>query len=172
MTVSLFLRKRRVLLAIFLLSLTYCVVKTYNQLKKRVAVEEEEDIPNANIEEILRTVKPYKPSVNSGVRVEKQDQGHIGGHRDLFEQDSIVEKAYSCKNSVQGRLFIADDKGYLCDRFDLQSNGCCSVAAKSTKRYTCDSCNESGCCSSYEACVSCCLHPQKVSQHLVCLHWH
>lgn len=59
---------------------------------------------------------------------------------------------------MQGRLFVADDRGTVCPRaaFD-QSTGCCT----SGLQYTCQSCNkEDRCCSLFEHCVSCCLNPE------------
>lgn len=76
---------------------------------------------------------------------------------------SIRRRYYSsasngtCANTVQGRLFIADDHGTVCPRsaFD-QSTGCCSGGLQ----YTCQSCSkEDRCCSLFEHCVSCCLNP-------------
>ncbi|XP_015680400.1 UPF0454 protein C12orf49 homolog [Protobothrops mucrosquamatus] len=66
-----------------------------------------------------------------------------------------------CRNSVQGKLLITDELGYICERKDLLVNGCCNVEAPGVKLYSCDSCLPSGCCSVYEACVSCCLQPNK-----------
>ncbi|KAH0625420.1 hypothetical protein JD844_014917, partial [Phrynosoma platyrhinos] len=51
--------------------------------------------------------------------------------------------------------------GYICERKDVLVNGCCNVEAPNTKLYSCDSCLSNGCCSVYEACVSCCLQPNK-----------
>lgn len=64
----------------------------------------------------------------------------------------------SCRNSVQGKVLIADDKGYLCSRRDLQANGCCSATSK---QYSCETCLTNDCCAIYEHCISCCMHPQK-----------
>lgn len=163
---ALFLRKRRVLLAIFLFSLTYFILATYSQLKNRV-VEEEDIVAPVRIEEILKTVKPFHPTPPRG-ELPKQD---IVDHKTEKKPvdsavgpqvNSTASSTYKCRNSVQGRSIIADENGYVCDLFDLQSNGCCRVEAESSKRYHCDSCTPSGCCSQYENCVSCCLHPQKV----------
>ncbi|KAM4855785.1 SREBP regulating gene protein isoform 3-T3 [Callospermophilus lateralis] len=51
--------------------------------------------------------------------------------------------------------------GYVCERKDLLTNGCCDVSVPSTKQYCCDGCLANGCCSAYEHCVSCCLQPNK-----------
>lgn len=156
MSLSLFLRKRRVLLVIFLCSFTYFVITTYKQLKRRV-VEEEEEIHKLKIDEILRN-----DQLESDHLIPDLPEAAQSIHRSLLELNTTVGKVYKCRNSVQGRSLVADINGYVCDRFDLETNGCCRVNAPSTKRYTCDSCSNSGCCSQYEGCVSCCLHPQKV----------
>lgn len=53
--------------------------------------------------------------------------------------------------------------GYVCSRTDILSSGCCNTDSETTKRYSCETCKENGCCSIYEYCISCCLHPDKVS---------
>lgn len=72
----------------------------------------------------------------------------------------------TCRNSVQGKTLIADERGYLCHRSDLQSGGCCNPDGKATSKFNCNECNlKSGCCLVYEHCISCCLLPDK--QHLL-----
>ncbi|XP_053552806.1 SREBP regulating gene protein-like, partial [Bombina bombina] len=66
-----------------------------------------------------------------------------------------------CRNSVQGKLLITDDLGYVCERKELLANGCCNINVASTRLHSCDSCLPYGCCSVYEYCVSCCLQPNK-----------
>lgn len=175
MSLPLFLRKRRVLLVIFLCSLTYFILATFSQLNNRV-VEEEDIVSSVKLEEILRTIKPPIEAGSVDEFIEqsrsrakgKQAQAQSNTNKPhRFDQTAGPENTsdssiYKCRNSVQGRAFIADENGYICDRFDLQVNGCCKVDAPSTKRYKCDNCTPSGCCALYEQCVSCCLHPQKV----------
>ncbi|XP_067911268.1 SREBP regulating gene protein isoform X2 [Heterodontus francisci] len=66
-----------------------------------------------------------------------------------------------CRNSIQGKLLITDEQGYVCERKDLLVNGCCSVNTPTTKLYACDTCLPNDCCTVYEYCVSCCLQPNK-----------
>lgn len=68
-----------------------------------------------------------------------------------------------CRNSVQGKSLIVDDRGYVCHRPDIQWSGCCNSDAVGTKRYSCETCNTNRCCMIYEHCASCCLNPNKVS---------
>ena len=53
----------------------------------------------------------------------------------------------------------------------MKGNGCCKVNVGeniATQRYSCDKChNASGCCSVYENCISCCMHPLNVSFNLL-----
>lgn len=72
----------------------------------------------------------------------------------------------NCRNSVQGKVLIVDDEGYVCPRIELLSTGCCKLTPL-LKQYDCDSCIDDGCCSVYEHCVSCCLNPNKVSENWI-----
>ncbi|KAJ8680271.1 hypothetical protein QAD02_016058 [Eretmocerus hayati] len=84
-----------------------------------------------------------------------------------------VTSASFCRNSVQGKSLIVDEKGYVCTRFEVLPNGCCDIkTSKHIKsapkiqrsRYPCDTCNPEGCCLVYEYCVSCCVDPNKVQK--------
>ena len=61
--------------------------------------------------------------------------------------------------------------GYICKRENVKGNGCCKINVGeniATQRYSCDKChNASGCCSVYENCISCCMHPLNVSLNLL-----
>lgn len=72
-------------------------------------------------------------------------------------------QAATCRNSVQGKLLITDDRGYVCQRLNVLPSGCCNTQSPSTIRYQCKSCHNNHCCSVYEHCISCCLHPGKVA---------
>jgi len=68
----------------------------------------------------------------------------------------------NCRNSVQGNILLADERGFVCHRDHILPNGCCNVEVPDTKYYTCETCNQTThCCGIYEYCVSCCLHPSK-----------
>uniref|UniRef100_A0A2P2I1Z0 SREBP regulating gene protein n=1 Tax=Hirondellea gigas TaxID=1518452 RepID=A0A2P2I1Z0_9CRUS len=69
----------------------------------------------------------------------------------------------TCRNSVQGKALLADDRGYVCQRLDRLGTGCCNAAADNSHRYHCLTCNAQHCCAIYEYCVSCCMHPDKKS---------
>ncbi|XP_055526706.1 SREBP regulating gene protein isoform X2 [Wyeomyia smithii] len=69
----------------------------------------------------------------------------------------------SCRNSIQGKALIVDDRGYVCMRSELLWTGCCNVEVESSKLFYCDTCQNSNCCAIYEHCVSCCMHPSKKS---------
>ncbi|XP_075754299.1 SREBP regulating gene protein isoform X4 [Pelodiscus sinensis] len=131
------LRKRWVLGIVFGLSLIYFLTSTFKQ--------EERTVHDRN----LLQVQEHEPIV-------WKVQFSLGNSSQLSNQ---------CRNSVQGKLFITDELGYICERKDLLVNGCCNVNVPSTKLYSCDSCLPNGCCSVYEYCVSCCLQPNKSVQH-------
>lgn len=70
-----------------------------------------------------------------------------------------------CENTRQGKVFLTDDRGYVCTRsqMDLEAPGCCQKTEHTTiPRYACTFCNtSSSCCMVYEFCVSCCMDPDK-----------
>merc|ERR1712062_213261 len=71
-----------------------------------------------------------------------------------------IKKISTCRNSVQGKLWIADDQGFICHRSDISSNGCCDRNSTSSLKYSCNGCtNSTGCCETFEFCVSCCMNP-------------
>ncbi|XP_063364219.1 SREBP regulating gene protein [Cydia amplana] len=126
-----FIRRRLVLGIIFASSLTYCIVSLWREGGSR----------NMAYQDIMIERKPFVWRT-------------LQEHNDTL--DNIV-----CRNSVQGKTFIVDDRGYVCKRNHMNKNGCCDPDAESTRRYGCDSCKENHCCVIYEFCVSCCLDPGK-----------
>ncbi|KAH8235816.1 hypothetical protein KR032_008151 [Drosophila birchii] len=65
-----------------------------------------------------------------------------------------------CRNSVQGRRLLADERGLVCRRKEVLPNGCCNAELPNVGYYSCRTCNATThCCGLYEYCVSCCLHP-------------
>jgi SREBP regulating gene protein len=63
-----------------------------------------------------------------------------------------------CRNTAQGRALITDDRGYVCTRQMLFSDGCCDEVA--SELLSCAACNHTvGCCLEFEHCVSCCMQP-------------
>nr|CAG4644170.1 EOG090X0AGU [Lepidurus arcticus] len=135
-----FLRSKLVLTTIFLASLTYCLFSLMSQGW------------------ILSPLEQDPSEMSSG----RRPLGHTfvwhSGPQDNNLTEALVT---SCRNSVQGKVLIADDRGYVCNRQDLQSNGCCRTEADHTRRYPCDTCRDNGCCAIYEYCIACCLHPDK-----------
>lgn len=82
--------------------------------------------------------------------------------RDNPQDNATLSRPDKCRNSIQGKILIVDDEGYVCTRSNLLNNGCCRLNEQSVQ-YDCDTCNDKGCCSDYERCVSCCLNPDKVN---------
>jgi len=87
---------------------------------------------------------------------------HLEDEVDTITGNSTDIILTTCRNSVQGKTVIADDRGYVCPRTELQGNGCCNTNSSLTGKYVCTSCEEShSCCTSYEHCISCCLRPEQ-----------
>ncbi|XP_073916944.1 SREBP regulating gene protein isoform X3 [Castor canadensis] len=128
------LRKRWVLALVFGLSLVYFLSSTFKQ--------EERAVRDRNLLQVQDHDQPIPWKV----------QFNLGNSSRLSNQ---------CRNSIQGKHLITDELGYVCERKDLLTNGCCDVSVPSTKQYCCDGCLASGCCGAYEHCVSCCLQPSK-----------
>lgn len=78
------------------------------------------------------------------------------------ERNRSNDLSVNCRNSVQGKALIVDDRGFVCTRSELLWTGCCNVEVESTKLFHCDTCQSNACCAIYEYCVSCCMHPEKV----------
>ncbi|KAL1140834.1 hypothetical protein AAG570_000762 [Ranatra chinensis] len=94
----------------------------------------------------------------------------------LLDSNSSAARLITCRNSVQGKLQVVDDRGeemwsdiyqafygYVCSRFNILASGCCDRGSSGSTppRYSCYTCNRNGCCSIYEYCVACCLNPDK-----------
>ncbi|KAI5644319.1 hypothetical protein NE865_03688 [Phthorimaea operculella] len=126
-----FIRRRLVLGIIFASSLTYCIVSFLREGSHRNMIYQDISIERKPF--VWRTLQEHN------------------------DTNDIV----TCRNSVQGKLLIVDDRGYICQRPDLMRNGCCDTDGESTKKYSCDTCKENNCCVVYEHCVSCCLDPGK-----------
>uniref|UniRef100_A0A0D6R8H5 SREBP regulating gene protein n=1 Tax=Araucaria cunninghamii TaxID=56994 RepID=A0A0D6R8H5_ARACU len=70
-----------------------------------------------------------------------------------------------CKNTIQGRHLLADDRGYVCGVLSINPfSGCCPESSEQFSCYGCDV--NLQCCDSYEYCVSCCLNPSRTIQEL------
>ena len=129
------IRKRWVLLVIFVLSLIYFIVNTFPSIRGRMA--------SFDSDGDLLAVK--KSTVF---------------HWSKFDRmNSTALK--TCRNSVQGKQLLADEQGYVCERPDLLTGGCCNPQGLTTQHYICESCLDNNCCSVYEHCISCCLQPDK-----------
>ncbi|KAJ6236025.1 hypothetical protein M0813_28301 [Anaeramoeba flamelloides] len=79
-----------------------------------------------------------------------------------FDQNDL--ETPTCSNTVQGKLFITDSKGYVCKRLDLDlTSNCCptqTFGQDQFHQFSCYSCSQKDkCCQIYEFCVSCCMDP-------------
>ncbi|XP_042027906.1 uncharacterized protein LOC121775026 [Salvia splendens] len=82
-----------------------------------------------------------------------------------IRKDVSFQLKRHCKTTVQGRFYLADDNGYVCDAFSVDPRSRCCPGRGD--QFSCQGCNiVSQCCNSYEFCVSCCLHPQMINKEL------
>ncbi|XP_055615092.1 SREBP regulating gene protein [Toxorhynchites rutilus septentrionalis] len=132
-----FLRRRVVLAIIFCLSLTYCMVRL---IGNNVSLNLDGDL------------------FQSGLTREKPIEWTNSVAQDRNRSNDL---SITCRNSVQGKALIVDDRGFVCTRSELLWTGCCNLEVESTKLFHCDTCQDSNCCEIYEHCVSCCMHPEK-----------
>ncbi|RWS11529.1 hypothetical protein B4U79_11551 [Dinothrombium tinctorium] len=166
------LRKRLVLAIIFCLSFTYFIVNVFRiRMPTNDDYDDGVDIDHIKTKLInLRRGQTFHnlQTANHIVDSEKKsdfvvDRKHDANESQFaldFKFDSL-QKSETCRNSVQGKVLIADDKGYVCNRKDLTVGGCCDKSQPTTKLYSCDTCLEHGCCAIYEYCISCCMEPGK-----------
>jgi len=66
---------------------------------------------------------------------------------------------YLCKNTFQGRSFVADQRGNLCVRENIEENsGCCNISLFNLPQECSNICDKKwNCCPEYEFCVACCI---------------
>ncbi|XP_029158832.1 UPF0454 protein C12orf49 homolog [Nylanderia fulva] len=172
------IRRRVVLGLIFALSLTYCALSLLRSEKKdSLNLDNDFDdmdpmMLNDNNEDLMPddNMLPEELRISSkpSWQVEIPDRADNTGNMDVINHENDA-----CRNSVQGKGLIVDERGIVCSRHEVLSNGCCAIepeqASKNDEiwsmvkreRYSCQTCNSRGCCTIYEYCVSCCLHPDK-----------
>lgn len=132
-----FLRSRLVLAIIFCLSLTYCMVRL---IGNNVSLNLDGDLFQTSLQR-------DKPIVWSNTVPDDRNRSN--------------DLSVTCRNSIQGKALIVDERGFVCTRSELLWTGCCNVELEHTKLFHCETCQNSHCCAIYEYCVSCCLHPNK-----------
>lgn len=127
-----FIRRRVVLGIIFTVSLVYCIVSFVGKV---------DFMDNDDAGAIKRT----QPFI----------------WRTLQQHNTSGDKEVTCRNSIQGKVLIVDDRGFVCPRHDILYNGCCNDRLSNVNQYSCETCRTNNCCAIYEYCISCCLHPDK-----------
>ncbi|KAG7202109.1 hypothetical protein KM043_004778 [Ampulex compressa] len=169
------IRRRLVLGIIFALSVTYCTFSLLRHERKLQIEEEPEESAMMKDDDLigeedsqLRATEKM-PLWQVGVEDRGDDDG-INLETNANFTDTINRP---CRNSVQGKVLIVDERGVVCARREVLPDGCCGpdqkhlaknendVRSMKLERYSCKTCNVQGCCSIYEYCVSCCLHPGK-----------
>ncbi|KAI9081770.1 hypothetical protein K1719_036032 [Acacia pycnantha] len=80
-----------------------------------------------------------------------------------IRKDIGFQVVRQCKTTVQGRYFLSDDNGYVCNALSVDSQSRCCPEIE--EKFPCHGCNLlSRCCNSYEYCVSCCLNPARTNK--------
>lgn len=168
------LRRRIVLGLIFGLSLTYCAVSLLRQEGKSISFENDfEDIDDNTFLNENEDNSDEQVSMKSSLwEMDVLDDNNIDSLESIAGQENN-DSSIHCRNSIQGKVLIVDEKGYVCLRRDILASGCCNpelpknsqdeqaATTKKRDKYSCETCNSQGCCAIYEYCVSCCLHPGK-----------
>mmetsp|Transcript_14071 Transcript_14071/g.39861 ORF Transcript_14071/g.39861 Transcript_14071/m.39861 type:complete len:292 (-) Transcript_14071:355-1230(-) len=74
-----------------------------------------------------------------------------------------------CQNIADGPWMAADDRGFICQVDEVDSNsGCCMAGEK----HSCHTClEEDKCCAGYEHCVSCCMREDHTTPDAVANIW-
>ncbi|XP_003394684.1 SREBP regulating gene protein isoform X1 [Bombus terrestris] len=180
------IRRRLVLGLIFALSLTYCAFSLFRNEKKTFALDNDLDdmdpmLINDNNDDLISDDDALSEQLRASGKpplwqMAIVDQGanenplNVEAVSNLNDTDTMV---HPCRNSIQGKVLIVDERGVVCSRQEILPNGCCNMEQKDSnknedtstiakkERYSCKTCNAQGCCAIYEYCVSCCLHPGK-----------
>ncbi|XP_008543581.1 SREBP regulating gene protein [Microplitis demolitor] len=172
------LRRRIVLALIFGLSLTYCAISLLSHDKMGVSKVQFDDDDNMIVDNDDVPLDDDLDDDTSGKNIPwplivASDDGIIdSNNQPLVNTNDTDNVTKNCRNSVQGKSLIVDERGFVCKRQELLSTGCCKndqekISDNGNKslikreRYSCETCNPQGCCAVYEYCVSCCLHPAK-----------
>ncbi|PIN15988.1 hypothetical protein CDL12_11369 [Handroanthus impetiginosus] len=96
---------------------------------------------------------------------------HFSPPVSAIRKDVSLQLKQYCRTTVQGRFFLTDDNGNVCDAFSVDPlSRCCPEKGD---QFSCQGCNLfSQCCNSYEFCVSCCLNPAMVHENAYLSEFH
>jgi len=142
-------------------------LKLFNLRRGQGPEDEHLGLPPGDLSSKLRQLNQklgdYNSEEQGGKTSEKKETENMAQNAlNGFKMNSdALTKSETCRNSVQGKVLISDDKGYVCLRKDLTIGGCCEPERPSTKLHSCETCLDNGCCSIYEYCISCCMEPAK-----------
>ncbi|CAL0329186.1 unnamed protein product [Lupinus luteus] len=91
---------------------------------------------------------------------------HLSSTFTFAIRNNIGFQFHICNTTIQGRYFLSDHNGYVCNALSVNSQSRC--CPQTSQRFSCHGCNVlSRCCNSYEYCVSCCLNPVHTSKEQV-----
>ncbi|XP_011495085.1 PREDICTED: uncharacterized protein LOC105360012, partial [Ceratosolen solmsi marchali] len=178
-------RRRLIFGLLFAFLFVYCIFSLLHFEKGLIFGNDFDDIDNINLgdnsNEILNSEEEDGELIKSSDKsllwhMEVLNDGGNTKSVELVNVEKYVNNETSlrqCRNSIQDKFLIVDEKGYVCSRYEL-SNGCCNAQILENtssysvplirNRYTCKTCNPQGCCTIFEYCVSCCLDPKKIKK--------
>ena len=143
------LRKRIVLALIFTLSFTYCLVSLVRQKSnsKSISGTLEDYETNVDIDHLQHIIRQshrlnenfLKDNNSLDLDINSKNLNLKTDIKDLSNDKSIGSEL-KCRNSIQGKVLIADDRGYVCHRKDVLLSGCCDPNSANTRLYSCETC--------------------------------
>ena len=146
------LRKRVVLAIIFTLSFTYCLVSLVRQksVSKTVSGTLEDYETNVDIEHLQHIIRQSHRlnhqllKDNHSIALDLSPHELTDTKNNEIKKEPPNDKSVSsdskCRNSIQGKVLIADDRGFVCPRKDVLLSGCCDPNSINTKLYSCETC--------------------------------
>ncbi|XP_073828788.1 SREBP regulating gene protein [Musca autumnalis] len=135
------LKRRLAYIILVILFFVYILTKTFNKNSSH------QHFLESDVFTVERTIP----------LVWRNTEDHLLSSKELTNPSNI-----ECRNSIQGRELLVDERGFVCNADAILANGCCNVQHRSSKYYSCETCDPTThCCGIYEHCVSCCLHPEK-----------
>lgn len=135
------------------------ILKLRRNMQKDVHMYLDQDQLNHNPLQDDRYIQGNGPELadNIGIKSDDKPQHDL----EININGVNIKESETCRNSVQGKVLIADDAGHVCQRRDVNPGGCCNDKGVSTKLFSCETCLDNGCCAIYEYCISCCMEPEK-----------
>ena len=167
------LRKRIVLAIIFSLSFTYCLVSLLSHKSGTGGAMDgtvEDYETNVDIDHLQHMIRQSQHLSQTFIKHNESldlngnaDKELSAGHLDVNSDDSKgvviggnggtnggIGGDVKCRNSIQGKVLIADDRGMVCHRKDVLLSGCCDEHSVNSRLYSCETCQV---CNGLQTCI-------------------